>query len=518
MFNTLLFFYLPLMLGLVLWNSVACLLVFRNRRLDLRRFRYPHYLVWLLMLPGMICDVGGMSPEAATLLRFAWLYPAVFFFAAVTNVSLLWRDGFRWWLVPVPLFNLWLGLVYLTRYLAYLGLPLGIPLDAVQAAYAMAQSRSVNFLYIFFPIANLLPILLLPTRPAQSLTRRLNVVPAVICLLLLGLNLVMLPRAYQIASSWQRAQPMTAQLKGRSDFRGGVVVRVQSDPFPTPQHFQVELDRIDDLRARVVNLFLHDTLMTNDIHAATLERFLDDLRRRDVTIILTADFPESWFANPPSGREEILAGMRSFHQFLATRYHPDILVPFIEPYGAFVVATRTTYSAQAWEEILRTAVEGVHETEPDVRCAVYLGHSEDDRALYERVCRPGSPVDVVGFSFYALFQTLEQMESELSKVQGWVDRYGQGREHWVFEFGQSPLTMGGERAQSHFIQKVTGWAASQPDFRGVCVFALGDYAEKTGLLNSTGRKRPAFHAYQRMLSKVNSTENAREITQPLHSP
>jgi len=499
MFNTLLFLYLPLMLGLVLWNGVACWLVFRNRRLDSRRFRYLHYLVLLLMLPGVVCDVGGMTPDTAVLLRAAWLYPGVFFLAAMANLSLLRRDGFRWWLVPAPLFNLWFGVVYLTRYLAYLGLPLGLPLEGMQVAYALVQSTTVNFLYIFFPIANLLPVLLLPASPAGKPARRMNAVPAVICLLLLGLNLATLPRGYQIAASWRRPLPASVGPQARSDFRGGVVLRVQPAPFPTQEHFQAELERIRDLGARSVNLFLHEQVMFNEADAATLEQFFDELRRRDVTIILTADFPETWFANPPAGREEILAGMRPFHHFLATRYRPDILVPFIEPYGAFLVATRATYSAQEWEELLREAVDAVHDAEPDVRCAVYLGHSEDDRALYERVCRPGSPVDVVGFSFYALFETREQMEGKLSKVQEWIERHGRGREHWVFEFGQSPLTMGGERAQSRYIQQVTAWAMSQPDMRGVCVFALGDYAEKMGLLNSVGRKRPAYQDYQRML-------------------
>jgi hypothetical protein len=51
---------------------------------------------------------------------------------------------------------------------------------------------------------------------------------------------------------------------------------------------------------------------------------------------------------------------------------------------------------------------------------------------------------------------------------------------------------------SHYIQCVTAWAVRQPDMRGVCVFALGDYAEKTGLLNSAGRKRQAYLDYQRL--------------------
>ena len=144
------------------------------------------------------------------------------------------------------------------------------------------------------------------------------------------------------------------------------------------------------------------------------------------------------------------------------------------------------------------AIEDIHNTDPNVRCAVYLGHTENDLALYQRLCQPDSPVDVLGFSFYALFQTAEEMGEVLSNVQGWIEQYGGGREHWVFEFGQSPLTMGGERGQSCFIQRVTAWAKSQSEMRGVCVFALGDRGEKMGLLNSLGRKRPAYHDYRKI--------------------
>jgi hypothetical protein len=52
MLNMLLFFYAPVMLGALLWNTIACLLVFRRRQVVSWRFRYVHYLAMLLMLPG----------------------------------------------------------------------------------------------------------------------------------------------------------------------------------------------------------------------------------------------------------------------------------------------------------------------------------------------------------------------------------------------------------------------------------------------------------------------------------
>lgn len=52
--------------------------------------------------------------------------------------------------------------------------------------------------------------------------------------------------------------------------------------------------------------------------------------------------------------------------------------------------------------------------------------------------------------------------------------------------------MGGGRAQAGFILHVLEWASHEEAFRGACVFALADYAERTGLLASDGRRRYAW--------------------------
>jgi hypothetical protein len=366
---------------------------------------------------------------------------------------------------------------------------------------------TVNFLYIFFPIADLWPVSILPGRPDPQRARRVNFVPAVICAVLLALNLGVLARSHQIATSWQR--PLSAATQPPCGFRCGVVLRVPSDPFPTREHFQSEAERLRDLGATAVNLFVHDNLCANPLQADRLADFLDQLRQDGMSVILTADYPQQWATRPPGTPEEVQAAMLPFQRFLAARYGPDILVPFIEPYGAAVVMTGRSFPPEQWEDLLAKAADAVRAANPQVRCAVYLGHATQDRILYERVCAAGSPVQVVGFSFYSLFQTRQEMDTVLQEVARWIEQYGQGREHWIFEFGQSPLTMGGELAQANYIQCVATWAMRQVEMQGVCVFALGDYAEKMGLLNSMGRRRPAFRSYQRLMSGNPRSEQER---------
>ncbi len=304
----------------------------------------------------------------------------------------------------------------------------------------------------------------------------------------------LLPRGVSVAASWRVAPEDLAT--PRNDFRPGVVFRVPQSPPPTEDTLAGELALIRDLGMRAVNLFVHDDLMTHPDRADAVGWFVNQLRADGATIVMTADYPARWAIRPPSGLAAAVEAMAPFHAFLAETYAPDILVPVIEPYGAYVALTGMTHTPTEWAATLTEAVHVVQERQPLVRCAAYLGSSDNDEGLYRLLCRPASAMDVVGFSFYAVYQTRAEMSEALATVEGWMDAYGRGRDHWVFEFGQSPVTMGGERAQSGFVQLVAAWAMARPRMRGVCVFALGDHDEKLGLVNSHGRQRLAYTDYR----------------------
>ena len=493
--------YAPAVLAAIAWNVAACILMFRARRAHTRPWRYASYVSGALMLPAFIADVGRMDPKTAAFTWVAWLYPACFALAAAANLRWFALGRARWWQVPIPLLNALLAVVYLARYASYLGLQLGALLGGLLVSYAMVQSACTTFLYVFVPIFNWLPALLIPVDRSSTRVRALNVAPPVACGVLLVAVLALLPRGFTIAASWQ-ADPLMTVPRDRRDFRPGVVFRVPRDPPPTQESLSDELALIGELGARAVNLFVHDDLMSHPERAAAVGDFVTSLRRDGVTIIITADYPGSWALRPPISLDASLAAMAPFHEFLATRYRPDILVPVIEPYGAYVALTTMRHTPAAWQAALSGAVEVIHRRAPGVRCAAYLGQSDDDRELYRLLCGVEGGVDVVGFSFYAVYQTRAETSDALARVAGWVDAYGDTREHWVFEYGQSPVTMGGERAQSGFVRLVASWAAAQSPFHGVCVFALGDHDEKLGLVSATGKRRRAFTNYQALARRL----------------
>ena len=477
--------YLWLLAGTLAWNLASTGLLLRRR--EAPRSAKRLYLVALpTMLLGLVADIGGMDPRTPEFLAIGWLYP-LSFFLATAGIYALFRGTQKRLPLALTTFNGLLGIVYLTRYLTYLYGELGLPIDALLVSHAMVQSLAIFFLYIFFPILNPLPILWLPLSAKRGWQRTLHAVPSFLCGLYVLLLLLLYPRGYQIAQSWRLAPETPTR---RPALQAGVVIRVRGNE--STEDLQRDAEALRALGVKAVNLFVAPELMGNEEAERALDAFIGRLRKEGFTIVLTADYPGAWISRPPNSREEVLRTMLPFHEFLAKRYQPDILVPFIEPYGAFVVVTRMTLPADEWMAMLEEVARALRSEAPEVKIAVYFMQTERDRALYERVTQAHSPVQVTGFSLYAVFQTRHEMEQKLRRMEDWMKKYGHQKEHWIFETGQSPLTMGGERAQRGFLKWVSEWANRQ-QIRGIFVFGLMDYAEKVGLLSARGRPRLAFH-------------------------
>ncbi|MHB1462236.1 MAG: glycoside hydrolase family protein [Armatimonadota bacterium] len=486
-----LLFYVPAMIGVLVWNIAACIIVRRSKDLYPRWGRWCCYIATVLMLPGLVCDVGGMTPKEPVTTFGPWLYPLSFVMAAGAAIAFRSTSGSRRWFTPILAFNLLMAWVYSARLLLYHGVPLGLAFEGQQVAYSMVQSVMTTFLYVFIPILNWWPVLPWPVLSVKSRWRVLRRIPSIAAALIVSANIVLTPFGIRIAGSWRNPLPR-ASASLPSSFRPGIVLRVSAEPGAWEKRAPVQLAAIRELHPRAVNLFVHDDLMRNPVKAEALERFIQEIKATGPAIILTADYPTNWPLHPPKTREQILRVMLPYQRFLARRYEPEYLVPFIEPYGAFVAVTGRTLPASEWMALLRASAAAVHSGSPMVRCAVYLGQAENDRLLYRQLCMTGSPVDVVGFSFYAVYQTREETTPRLRSVARWIRDYGRGRENWVFEYGQSPVTMGGERSQRNYVEYVMRWAADQPNMRGACVFSLDDEAEKLGLMTAQGRKREVY--------------------------
>ncbi|HSV74549.1 MAG TPA: hypothetical protein VLH79_12390 [Chthonomonadales bacterium] len=489
--------YLPSLVAVLVWNAVAVAVALK------RRPQTPALWRWLCAISafaspiGLLCDAGSMTAETRDMARLAWLYPLSFALAAAAWVGTLRRTGLRWWMVTPALFNAVMAAVHISRQVLYAGVPLGAWAEGVTMGYAVLQTVLTMPFYIFFPVLNNLPVLPIEGAPDARWWRRLHTAVALPCGICALAPLAFSPRGVEVLRSWRSvdAFPQTA---ARADLHPGIVVRVPAAGPRLGASLTSAADEMHALGARAVNLFVHHTLMERQGDQAALDAFLRTVRAGGATVVMTADYPVAWHRDPPRTGSEALSQSRDFHAFLARRFRPDILVPFVEPYGAFVAVTGLVIPPAEWRDTLREASRAIRQSAPGVRVGAYLGQLEEDGALYALLCEPASEVDVVGFSLYSLYASRREMDLALRRMEGWIDRHGCAREHWLFEFGQSPVTMGGEAAQAGYLRWGLRWAAGRPEFRGAFVFSLRDDAEKLGLLSAHGRRRQAWFEFQRM--------------------
>lgn len=480
------------------------------RRDDLPRWaRWGHGAVLLLLFPAAVIEIEATDPLTSGMLPFAWLLGVLFLASAalaLRTAGPAW--GARLCAGGIALFCTLFGAVHLLRYTAYLGIRLPILLEGLVVAHAATMGAASIFLYIFFPVLPLWPLARIASRQPRVITRLLNGVAFLIAVALVVSTLRTTPHGMSIARQWQaRAQ---TRVEPDPDFRCGVVIRIHQGAFPDSQRLAAEREAVRELEARAVNLFIHPAIMEEPQELVdAVAAFAGELQAEGRTVILTADYPGSaWMRRRPDTVAEVETAMVPFHRFLLERVPCDIFVPYIEPYGAFVALTGMRIEADAWVRLLSSATTETHRLDPEVRTAVYLGQGDDDEVLYHRLLAAPGTVDVLGISIYAVYEGTHSIDQKLDRVSQWLAAGGADYEHWLFEFGQSPLTMGGERAQAGFILHVLDWAAREPAFHGGCVFALADYAERMGLVASNGRRRYAWGVLQELAARCPGNEGA----------
>jgi len=163
-----------------------------------------------------------------------------------------------------------------------------------------------------------------------------------------------------------------------------------------------------------------------------------------------------------------------------TRLRPDIILPAQDPYG---VGARILgrLPVNRWQDYYTRAAAVVKEVRP--RTAVGFSASAfdvRDSTLYAWAAAPGSPVDVVGFSFYPSRLGARTMDANFRAADRWLQAYPPRKPHWVFGAGGYPLAHG-ERTQSLAVLAALSWATSHAFVRGIVFTEANDYGQSMGL-------------------------------------
>jgi hypothetical protein len=187
---------------------------------------------------------------------------------------------------------------------------------------------------------------------------------------------------------------------------------------------------------------------------------------------------------------------------IVRRLRPDIILPARDPYTEGTRAMGRVPLAW-WEQYLRQAAINTRRVTNRVRVGVaassFVGA---DSSLYAWASRSGSPIDIVGFSFYPSYDGGGSLSARLHVADRWMR--GSTKNHWVFSSGAYPVTHG-EMSQARALWGTLAWATSHDLVKGLVVESAGDYDSITGLRAPGGRIRPALATPERAVAAMAET-------------
>jgi hypothetical protein len=223
----------------------------------------------------------------------------------------------------------------------------------------------------------------------------------------------------------------------------------------------------------------------------SVSRAVDLMQRDSIVLIAVIGYhgkllPE--LSSVPMGVDERLATVRR----VLTRLRPDVIVPAEDPYG---VGARILgrLPVETWRDYYTQAAAVVKEVRPRTRVGLSAAAFDSrDSALYAWAAGAGSPVDIVGFSFYPSRLGARTLDASFRAADRWMRAHPPTKLHWVFGAGGYPLAHG-EKSQDRAIWASLTWATAHYEIRGLVVNEANDYAQAMGVRAPNGQfRRSAF--------------------------
>jgi hypothetical protein len=113
--------------------------------------------------------------------------------------------------------------------------------------------------------------------------------------------------------------------------------------------------------------------------------------------------------------------------------------------------------------------------------------------LYAWAVQRGSPIDVIGFSFYPTRLGARAMDAGFRAADRWMRARAPAKPHWVLGTGGYPLAHG-EVSQERAIWAALSWATARESVKGLVVSDANDYGQAMGVRAPNGRFRRAAGA------------------------
>jgi hypothetical protein len=163
-----------------------------------------------------------------------------------------------------------------------------------------------------------------------------------------------------------------------------------------------------------------------------------------------------------------------------------------------------------WESYFARAAAVVKEVRPRTRVGLSAAAFDaTDSSLFAWAAAPGSPVDIVGFSFYPTRLGARTLDASFRAADRWMLARPPKKPLWVFGAGGFPLAHG-EVSQDRALWAALSWATAHLEIRALVVTEVNDYGQAMGLRAPNGRFRRAATTVRKSIRALRESTIAAE--------
>ena len=493
--------HLALSLIIVLWDVVLAGRI-AQLRLASRPFAAITGLCGLLVIPALIIRMATSTfITGRAVVAVDWIWPLIVALFAVQAIYAVSRRLVNYlWGVPIVVYNVVLAVTEIVRF----GVGHGWGWAEGVSGMLTAQSSTLAIM-TQSPIAVTTPFFFLvpmisPAFPAlrrsTAAFRAFVAVDATIWIIAL--------LVWGLSASTQAGRALTSHLDDRlrerpaGDFKVGLKVFPDIASEPSPAAVEQDLQLATALGVRAINIVIAPG--TGDSVLAQTARLVDGLGD-SMTVIVSVGYkgkllPE--FGTVPLDEATRLATVEKIVRW----FHPQILLPAEDP---MAVGSRIVGSlpVERWKSFLTQAAQRAKAIDPNVKIGFSVSsYGIADSIMYAWAAGRGSPIDVVGFSFFPEKKGIDDIVNAFEPAADrWMKTTPPTKEHWVFAAGGFPLNAG-ERMQERIVWRSLSWATDHPAIKGLIVYEAGDYAQARGLRAPNGRLRAAERAVRNAIRQL----------------
>ena len=488
--------YVALSLFLLLWDVFLAGQIAQLRSAP-RPFAAVTALAGLLLAPALL--IAGASASilnGRAIHTIGWVWPLAAVLFAVQAVYATVR-GLVTPLIglPIMLFDVVLAIAAVSGYVVDRGADPPQAMLAVAAAHASALGYALGPAALVSPWALQVP-LLAPAYPARwRVSKTVRAAVAAVAVAGVAAVLAELPRSVMAIRSYEQFADAPLRERPAGDFAVALKIFPDLDGAPPPLALRHDLALVDSTGVKGVMVVVDgDAARGADLDS--LAHALEEMRRDTVPLIVALDYAGDARERYRAAPDRYLAQRLATVEQVVRRLRPDYLIPAHEPYGRGARALGSL-PLQVWTRHLTEAARLAHRIRPRTRVGVLASaYDSRDSALYRWAVRPGSPLDVVGFTIVPSFRGGRGVQARTQAADRWLRAAGATRkEHWVVAAGYPGRH--GEVSQERALWGAAAWATAQPPVKGMVVIEAGDYDTDAGLRVPGGRLRFAVRAVTR---------------------